>query len=621
MSQAASTYSPHKPTKSLPSFPPSTAGVMPSELAKDQIAPKGLRSHGTSVGGPTALGVDIGNRVYPALVSHVARAFQERVPVSERAKDGLRYKDAFEGRAAVDKLCHIIRTSDRNLALLVGRALDAQKFFHDVTYDHRLRDSTAELYQFRVRLAPGPGHPLVQDDELGAPEVGALSSSVGRPTQDQEDDVPTGVFTLLTECYSPTCSPDRLCYSITCPRRLEQQARMHGRLPRSNSATAAPVRSALGSIPAEGRGRTYSVRSSVTTPSSLSSTITVHGRRKGTDGPASVDGTVVYHQDSDDDDVAPGALWAESVPAEVLGSVSEKERKRQELINEVVVTERNFVRDMEYLRNEWLIPLRSRADVIPEYKRDDFVTQLFWNATEILGVHQKFCEALVQRTKRSYVVDRISDIFMAWVPSFEPFVRYGAHQLYGKYEFEQEKATNPAFTKFVNETERRPAARKLELNGYLTKPVTRLSRYPLLLHQVLKYTPPDHPDAEELPAVIDLIKQLLSRVNTETGASANRFNLAQLDQQLVFKPGEAVDLRLRDPMRELVFRGTLKRRAGVPSSESAELQVFLFDHALLLTKPKMINKQELFKVTRKVRSGFSLHQGPATDVLGLSQCR
>ena len=36
---------------------------------------------------------------------------------------------------------------------------------------------------------------------------------------------------------------------------------------------------------------------------------------------------------------------------EVADSVSEKERKRQEAINEVIYTERDFVRDMEYLRD------------------------------------------------------------------------------------------------------------------------------------------------------------------------------------------------------------------------------------------------------------------------------
>lgn len=90
--------------------------------------------------------------VYPALLSRVAQAFRERIPVSDRVKDGLTYKDAFDGREAVDKIAYIIKTTDRNLALLLGRALDAQKFFHDVTYDHRLRDNLNELYQFRTKL-------------------------------------------------------------------------------------------------------------------------------------------------------------------------------------------------------------------------------------------------------------------------------------------------------------------------------------------------------------------------------------------------------------------------------------------------------------------------------------
>lgn len=36
-----------------------------------------------------------------------------------------------------------------------------------------------------------------------------------------------GVFVIAANCYSPTCTRDMLCYSITCPRRLEQQARLN----------------------------------------------------------------------------------------------------------------------------------------------------------------------------------------------------------------------------------------------------------------------------------------------------------------------------------------------------------------------------------------------------------
>ena len=175
--------------------------------------------------------------VYPALLSRVADAFKARVLLSERHKDGLSYKESFDGREAVDKIAYIIKTTDRNLALLLGRALDAQKFFHDVTYDHRLRDSPHELYQFREQIA------FVSTDDVNDANAAAISRNssaysnrpngyLGRPPSisdtvlSDDSSVPSGVFTLLTDCYSPTCTRDRLCYSIACPRRLEQQARL-----------------------------------------------------------------------------------------------------------------------------------------------------------------------------------------------------------------------------------------------------------------------------------------------------------------------------------------------------------------------------------------------------------
>lgn len=105
--------------------------------------------------------------VYPALLSRVAEAFRDRIPLGDRVKDALTYKETFDGREAVDKIAYIIKTTDRNLALLLGRALDAQKFFHDVTYDHRLRDSPNELYQFRTKLGPYVSGELVNPDAQG----------------------------------------------------------------------------------------------------------------------------------------------------------------------------------------------------------------------------------------------------------------------------------------------------------------------------------------------------------------------------------------------------------------------------------------------------------------------
>lgn len=286
--------------------------------------------------------------IYPALLSKVAEVFRQVITLSENTKDGLEYKDSFDGRTAVTVLTEIIRTSDRNLALLLGRALDAQKMFHDVTYDHRLRDNPNEVYQFRERLAApympgaaegtagqggggspssehvtlarntsssstlpmrrnlnlgpgmsgGPGHMpstpestglqmshshsqsqsasgsgtgSMSESQLSFSAQGAGSNSTaatpatsmtslpaaGSPTpasmlkppyngqnsgssvpttisnlpigegEEDEDDLPIGVFTPLADCYSPTCTKANLCYSITCPRRMEQMKRLN----------------------------------------------------------------------------------------------------------------------------------------------------------------------------------------------------------------------------------------------------------------------------------------------------------------------------------------------------------------------------------------------------------
>lgn len=458
--------------------------------------------------------------VYPALLSRVAECFKDRVAVGDRTKNDLTYKNAFSGAEAVDIISYIIKTTDRNLALLLGRALDAQKFFHDVTYDHRLRDLPTEMYQFRETM---------MDEPQEQPEV-------------------NGVFVLLSECYSPTCTRDQLCYSIACPRRLEQQSRLNLK-------------------PQPGLRREKSEAS-------------------------------LHDVDEPDEQ----KLWINTVSQEIADSVGEREKKRQEVISEIMYTERDFVKDLEYLRDFWIIPLRSTNPAapspIPESRKEKIVKSIFSNIVDppsIHGVSSKFAEALTERQKKHPVVNCVGDIFLQFVPQFEPFIVYGSNQLGGKFEFENERSLNPYFSKFVDETERRKESRKLELNGYLTKPTTRLARYPLLLENVLKYTEANNTDKEDIPKAMTLIRNLLSRVNAESGKAENRFNLKRLHEQLRFRPNERVDLKLTDEKRELIYKGTLKKTPTDPS----DIQAYLFDHAMLLVRSKMVGKKEEVKVYRR----------------------
>lgn len=443
--------------------------------------------------------------VYPALLGLVSQKFRERMtPVlGDRVKNELTYKNAFTGAEAVDVMAYIIKTPDRNLALLLGRSLDAQKLFHDVTYDNRLRDSVSEVYQFTT-------------------------------FDEQSDSVPepNGVFTLLSECYSPTCSRNRLCYSISCPRRLEQQARLNMKLD----------------------------------PGLLSQQEASISLNEG-------------HETEE-------KLWRWTVPPEVVEATPPLEQKRQEAIAELVYTERQFVKSLEYLRESWIKPLRRSNVLGPEPRRDKFIRMVFLNVLEIHAVNLKFAESLTKRQQLNHVVHQIADVVLEFVPRFDPFVNYGAQQMYAKFEFEKERALNPAFSKFVQQTERAPESQQLELNGYLTKPTTRLARYPLLLDAILKRTDKENPDNVNIPAAITQIREFLFRVNAESGKAENKFSLHQLNQALTFRAGEYVDLHLLDPKRRLVFKGQLRKR---PPPGEGNVQVYLFDNAVLFAKRKKVS--------------------------------
>ncbi|KAI8142477.1 CNH domain-containing protein [Fennellomyces sp. T-0311] len=477
--------------------------------------------------------------IYPAILSVIARELYRRLPTASLVKDNIEYHNVFRGRDAVERLLSILRTHDRNLAVLVGRALDGQNFFHEVNYEHRLRDSVDELYQFRESIEATMG--------LSAGERSAIGSK--RPDNEVNDlDVPTGVFTVLTDCYSPTCTRERTCYSINCPRK------------------AAKVWETI-----------YQIASKSHT--------SIYKALKRSHSQETLQGEEIRN------------LWIHSVPKELVEATQAEERKRQECIYELIYTELDFVRDLQYVHNFWVKPLITQ-DIIPDERREHFVQEVFWNVADIEKVNSQMARVLSERQKNHYWIESIGDIMLEYACEFDPFVAYGAHQIIGKFYFELEKKRNPRFAAFVEETERKPESRRLELNGYLTKPTTRLGRYNLLLREILKRTPEDNPDRKLIPQIMELITEFLVQVNAEAGNSENLFNLQQIENRLSFKTSDEFDLKLREPGRQLIMKGRMKRK-GNTSSDASDLQLFLFDHYLVFAKIKYHNHLEYYKVYRK----------------------
>jgi hypothetical protein len=484
-------------------------------------------------------------KVYPAMLSRVAVLFKKIIVLSQHNIGGLEYRDSFTGSEAVDAIAFIIRTTDRNLALLLGRALDAQKFFHDVTYEHRLRDSMTEVYQFDEVYVSSPNLDRLNSFASDSQQSLATTLTPGVDGEQQPifgpEHLVNGVFTLLTECYSPTCTRDALCYSIACPRRLEQQARLN---------------------------------------------MKPQGGLKRNESNASL---------HDEDEKK--QLWSHTVPVQLLESLDKKEVKRQELIYEVIATERTFVRNLEYIRDYWIRPLRE-SNVIPLAEREKFLRTVFFNVIDILNVATRFRDSLVRRQQLKPVVENIGDIFLEYIAYFEPFISYNAGQCFAKYELERQKSANPMFKRFIEETERLPESNRLNISSYLSQATTRTVRYNLLLKDIIKNTKEESIDLPDLKRASEHILKLLERINVKVGRAEDRHALILLKQRLVFRPGEYVDLKLGAENRKILYTAPLKRK-NQDKDNQGDIQVYLLDHVLLFVRVKVINKREQHKVFQR----------------------
>ncbi|KAI9248316.1 CNH domain-containing protein [Phascolomyces articulosus] len=356
-----------------------------------------------------------------------------------------------------------------------------------------------------------------------------------------------GVYSIVATCYSPFCEPNRGgCYSTLCPNRFP---------PRNpNLLYESNIR------------RNMSLASS----SVASSHDTMLSR-----------------------------AWQASVPREILQSTPEQEIARQEAICELIYTEEDYSRDLNLLDELFAKPLRT-AQCIDEDRRDIFCDSVFNNYLELLSIHKDLYrelrdyQSICQARSTGGFVDQVGNIFLRHIHRFmKAYTEYGPHVALAEYIYKKEAANNMLFSNFLKEKEKQPECRKLEFRHFLVLPVTRLQRYLLLLKQVMKKTEEDHPDKDDLTRCYEEITEVIKHTDALAASKRMTVRLYEINDLLRFKSGERfVDLRLSERGRQLLFEGKMtRRRSNMGVWDTFEHQVFLFDHYLLITKPKVVNEK------------------------------
>lgn len=91
--------------------------------------------------------------------------------------------------------------------------------------------------------------------------------------------------------------------------------------------------------------------------------------------------------------------------------------------------------------------------------------------------------------------------FFPQLPGLNAYKNYCSNQLAAKALLDQKKQDRRV-QDFLQRCLESPFSRKLDLWSFLDIPRSRLVKYPLLLREILKHTPADHPDVTSLEKAV-----------------------------------------------------------------------------------------------------------------------
>ncbi|XP_040585790.1 rho guanine nucleotide exchange factor 12 isoform X3 [Mesocricetus auratus] len=226
--------------------------------------------------------------------------------------------------------------------------------------------------------------------------------------------------------------------------------------------------------------------------------------------------------------------WQQLVSREVLLGLKPSEIKRQEVINELFYTERAHVRTLKVLDQVFYQRVSREGILSPSELR-----KIFSNLEDILQLHVGLNEQMkaVRKRNETSVIDHIGEDLLIWFsgPGEEKLKHAAAtfcsNQPFALEMIKSRQKKDSRFQTFVQDAESNPLCRRLQLKDIIPTQMQRLTKYPLLLDNIAKYTE-WLPEREKVKKAADHCRQILNYVNQAVKEAENKQRLEDYQRRL-----------------------------------------------------------------------------------------
>jgi hypothetical protein len=196
------------------------------------------------------------------------------------------------------------------------------------------------------------------------------------------------------------------------------------------------------------------------------------------------------------------------------GRVARKEYKRTlhrtKVAREILSTERTYIGHLKLIKLLYMQPIEQRFGNKELLSRMEYST-VFQNIEYITRDAGSFWAKLEKRMKTWAVDCCIGDIFAE--QELGAYQQYVNHFAQAQEVLAAHKRKKTAFDAYCRKCKDDVASSRLDLESLLILPVQRVPRYIMLLRDLLRHTPPTHPDYASLGLACERVAGVASTMN------------------------------------------------------------------------------------------------------------
>lgn len=245
-------------------------------------------------------------------------------------------------------------------------------------------------------------------------------------------------------------------------------------------------------------------------------------------------------------------------------------------------TEQSYVESLRTLMQGYMQPLKQPENSL--LCDPSLVDEIFDQIPELLEHHEQFLEQVRHCVQTWHAQQKVGALL---VQSFSKDVLVNIYSAYidnflnAKDAVRVAKEARPAFLKFLEQS-MRENKEKQALSDLMIKPVQRIPRYELLVKDLLKHTPEDHPDHPLLLDAQRNIKQVAERINKGVRSAEEAERHARVLQEIEAHIEGMEDLQA--PLRRFLRQEMVIEVKAIGGKKDRSL--FLFTDLIVCTTLK-----------------------------------